>query len=89
MERLHTGWIRHEHPGGEEPLECLLGLDRVQQQPLRRKVVTHAPARDRVGGTGFLDRKCRHCTIIAENTDSESHHCGGVPESQFRNGVAD
>lgn len=36
----------YEDAGGEESLECLFGLNRVQQQPVCRKVVTHAPARN-------------------------------------------
>lgn len=54
----------------------------VQQQAVRGEVVAHAPARNSLGGTGFLDGKRRHCNIIAEGTDGEGIFRAGPDNPQ-------
>ena len=66
--RFGKGVIGHEHTIGKKRLECCLGLNGVQQEPVGSEVVAHAAAWDGVAGRGGANRN--HKYIIAGGTDN-------------------
>lgn len=57
--RFSQGRVGPEHSVGKERPERLRSLDRVQEDPVLRDVVAHAPRRDGPGGTASAGRALR------------------------------